>query len=186
MESRQKLSYEQLALLNRMRFLWEQHVYWTRMLIISIAEKLKDQTDVTERLLENPYDIADVYADYYGEAAAKKIAQLLTEHLQIGAALIMAMRDKKSAEADKLTRKWYENADEMADAFSSINPYYDRDELHKMLHAHLDLTAREVAMRLEENFKADIEAFDEIEHQAISMADYLSIGIITQFPDKFR
>ena len=185
MESRQKLTYEQLFLLNHMRLLWEQHVYWTRMLLISIAERLKDQPYVTDRLLRNPYDIADIYADYYGEAVAKTIAQLLTEHLQIGAALITALRDKKTAEAKDLTNKWYANADKMADAFSSINPYYDRDELHKMLYTHLDLTTREVEMRLAENYKADIEAFDRVEQEAISMADYLSSGIIKQFPDKF-
>jgi hypothetical protein len=185
MESMQKLSYEQLAMLNSMRLLWEQHVYWTRMLLISIAEKLKDQPEVTDRLLQNPYDIADIYREYYGENAAKTIAQLLTEHLQIGAALITALRDKKTAEADDLTRKWYANADKMADAFSSINPYYKHDELHNMLYDHLQLTTDEVAERLAGNYKADIEAFDKVEHEAISMADYLSLGIIRQFPDKF-
>ena len=180
-----KLSYEQLYLLTGMRFVWSQHVYWTRMLLISIAERLKDQTDVTDRLLQNPKDIARIYADYYPEEAAKKIEQLLTEHLKIGAELITALRDKKSEEADKLTRQWYVNADEMADAFSSINPYYDREEVRKMLYRHLELTTNEVAMRLAENYKADIEAFDKVEHEAMAMADYFSTGIIRQFPDKF-
>ena len=179
------LSYEQLAIINRMRLLWEQHVYWTRMLLISIAEKLKDQHDVTDRLLENPYNIADVYAEYYGESTANTIAQLLTEHMQIGAGLITALRDNKSAESDILTKKWYENADKMADAFNSINPYYDRNELQKMLYSHLDLTLHEVAMRLSENYIADITTFNEVEHEAISTADYLSIGIMQQFPEKF-
>ena len=185
MESKRQLSYEQLALLNSMRLLWEQHVYWTRMLLISIAERLKDQSDVTERLLQNPDDIADIYEEYYGENTAIIIAQLLTEHLQIGAELITALRDNITAEADKLTKEWYANADKMADAFSSINPYYKRGELHNMLYEHLNLTTQEVAMRLAGNYKADIEAFDKVEQEALSMADYFSLGIIKQFPDKF-
>jgi len=177
--------YKHIDLTNSMREVWMQHVYWTRMLLISIAEKLKDQNDVTNRLLQNPYDIAKIYANYYTSDAAKKIAQLLTEHLQIGAALITALRDKKSAEADNLNRQWYINADKMADAFSSINPYYKHEDLRKMLYNHLQLTTQEVAMRLAGNFKADIQAFNKVEDEAISMADYFSSGIMKQFPNKF-
>ena len=177
--------FERLDLLNRMRLVWEQHVYWTRMLLISIAERLKDQPEVTERILRNPYDIAKIYADYYPADTAKTIAELLTEHLQIGAELITALRDKKSAEADHLNHEWYINADKMADAFGSINPFYNSDELREMLYTHLELTTEEVKMRLAGNYKADIEAFDKVEKEALSMADYFAHGIIRQFPEKF-
>jgi hypothetical protein len=174
-----------LDLTNRMRLAWSQHVYWTRMLIISIIERLKDQPFVTKRLLQNPDDIANVFKGFYDKQVTNKISKLLTEHLQIGASLITALRDKKTEEADILTKRWYINADKMADAFSSINPYYDREELREMLYTHLELTTEEVAMRLAGNYKADIEAFDKVEHEAISMSDYFALGIIRQFPDMF-
>jgi len=177
--------YERLALINNMRMFWEQHVYWTRMLLISIAAKLPDQPDVTERLLRNPCDIAKIYECYYPAKEAQEIANLLTEHLQIGAELITALRDKKSAEAEQLNHEWYINADKMADAFAGINPYYNSDELHEMLYKHLKLTTEEVAMRLAGNYKADIEAFDKVEQEALKMADYFSRGIMMQFPDRF-
>jgi len=175
----------EIALINSMRMAWEQHVFWTRLLLISIAERLKDLDATTKRLLRNPDDIANIFAVYYPPAIAKKISQLLTEHLQIGAALITALRDGKSGEAKTLDSQWYKNADEMAAAFASINPYYDREELRKMLHRHLDLTKQEVAMRLAGNYPADIEAFDRVELEAIAMADYFTTGIIRQFPHKF-
>lgn len=175
----------QIALVNNMRLVWAQHVYWTRMLLLSIAERLKDQNAVTNRLLQNPGDIANIFANYYSSNVAKTISQLLTEHLQIGAALITALRDRKSAEADNLTRKWYINADKMADAFGSINPYYSREDVRQMLYKHLDLTAKEVAMRLAGNYPADIEAFNKVEQEAMMMADYFTAGIMRQFPQKF-
>ena len=177
--------HERLALMNDMRLVWAQHVYWTRMLLISIAERLKDQSGVTDRILQNPYDIAKIYADYYPKDVSQKIAQLLTEHLQIGSELITALRDKKSAEADRLNHEWYINADKIAETFASINPFYNADDLRKMLYTHLGLTTREVAMRLAGNYKADIEAFDSVEREAMSMADYFAHGIIKQFPDRF-
>lgn len=184
-QNQNQISYEQLFLLNGMRFVWEQHVYWTRMLLISIAERLKDENDTTERLLRNPRDIADIYAEYYGKETADAIAGLLTEHLMIGKSLITALRDKNTADAETLTKRWYINADKMADAFASINPNYDPEILREMLRMHLELTTQEVAMRLAGDYSADIEAFDKIELEAIAMADYLALGIIKQFPDRF-
>ena len=176
----------QTELTNEMRLVWEQHIYWTRMLLISIAGILKDQGPVTDRLLQNPYDIADIFAKYYSQETAKTIARLLIDHLQIGAEIITALRDGRKVEADQLTRQWYINADKMTEAFNGINPYYEFEPLHKMLYSHLELTVQEVAMRIAENYKADIEAFSRVEQEAISMADYFTAGIIEQFPQKFE
>ncbi len=160
-----------------MRLAWLQHVYWTRMLLISIAERLMDQDAVTKRLLQNPYDIAAIFAGYYPPIVSQQIADLLTEHLQIGAALITALRDGKNDEANALTQQWYDNADKMAEAFASINPFYDYERLRNMLYSHLDLTTQEVSMRLASNFPADIEAFHQVEDEVLTMADYFTNGI---------
>jgi hypothetical protein len=165
----------------RMRFVWLQHVYWTRLLLISIAERLKDESATTDRLMQNPKDIADIFKVYYGEKTAGAIQQLLTEHLQIGAELITALRDSKTAEAERLKTQWYANADKMAAAFSGINQYYKDDELRDMLYKHLDLTTEEVAKRLAGDYPADIQAFGRVEQEAIMMADYFTSGIYRQF-----
>ena len=173
------------SLRSSMRLVWLQHVYWTRMLLISIAERLKDQEPVTVRLLQNPADIAHIFARFYAADVARSITQLLTEHLQIGADLITALRDQKTAQAESLNRQWHRNADEMAEAFSGINPYYNRAELRNMLYTHLELTSQEVAMRLAGNYTADIEAFSKVEQEALTMAETFSSGLIQQFPQSF-
>ena len=173
-------------LINNMRLAWSQHVYWTRMLLLSIAERLKDLDPVTARLLRNPVAIGTIFAEYYGPDAARTIANLLTAHLQIGAALITALRDGNTAQADALNRQWYQNADSMAAAFSALNPYYDEQTLRNMLYTHLALTTQEVAARLAGNYPADIQAFNAVEREALAMADVFSMGIMEQFPQKFR
>jgi hypothetical protein len=111
------------------------------------------------------------------------MADLITEHLQIGAEIITALRDKESAKADELTKQWFANADKMADFFNSINPYYAREEMKNMLYTHLKLTTHEVEMRLAKDYKADIDAFDEVEREAMSMADYFTSGLVRLFPN---
>jgi len=177
---------EQIGLIGDMRLAWSQHVYWFRMLMISIMEGLNDQHYVTERLLRNPSDIANVFAVYYHEKAANTIEDLLNEHVQLFESLITAMRDREMALSDQLSRQWYMNADEMANAFSSKNQAFDSEEIQTMFYDHFDLIIHEVEMRLAGDYASDITTFDMVEQEVLAMADYFSQGIIKQFPQKFR
>lgn len=176
---------QQIHLNNMMRMFWEQHVMWTRMLIISIVNNLNDLKQVQTRLLRNPYDIASLFGKYYGKDVESKIAQLITEHLVIGGDLITAYKEGNTNKINELNKAWYLNAEDIATSLSTINPYYSRQELQAMLFNHLDLTKKEVAMRIAGNYEEDIRTFDEIEKQALEMADYFVRGIVMQFPNMF-
>lgn len=176
---------KQLSLVNNMRLAWEQHVYWTRMLIISIAARLPDLKATETRLLRNPADIADIYVNYYPADVSRQIGALFTDHLVIGGKLLTALRDGKTKEAADLNKQWYANADQIADYLSKINPFYNHAELQKMMKDHLDLTSKEAGLRFAGNYPEDIEAFNMIEHQALMMADYFTSGLMKQFPQNF-
>lgn len=179
------VSMNQVQLLQQMNLVWEQHIMWTRMLLISIAENLNDLDATQARLLRNPKDIADVFRRYYGIVVANKIQQLLTEHLSIGKDLIVALKNKNQEEATKLNTKWYQNADEMAEAFSSINLFYPKEEIRNMLYEHLRLTTNEVNNRLQGNYMADINSYDMVQKEILKMSQFFVNGIVRQFPNLF-
>lgn len=179
------VSMNQVQLLQQMNLVWEQHIMWTRMLLISIAENLNDLDATQARLLRNPKDIADVFRRYYGIVVANKIQQLLTEHLSIGKDLIVALKNKNQEEATKLNTKWYQNADEMAEAFSSINPFYPKEEIRNMLYEHLRLITNEVNNRLQGNYVADINSYDMVQKEILKMSQFFVNGIVRQFPNLF-
>lgn len=178
-------SVAQVDLLKRMNLAWEQHIMWTRMLLISIAEDLKDLDAVEARLMQNPKDIANIFRRYYGNVVADRIENLLTEHLSIGKDLIVALKNNNQRLANELNDKWYRNADEMANFFSSINPYYSRETLREMLYNHLELTSNEVTARLRKDYKADINAFDKVQQEALSMSQYFVDRLVKQFSNLF-
>jgi len=185
-ESPINISLQELKLFTEMYVLWEQHVFWTRLLLVSISEGLNDLDPTQKRLLRNPVDIANIYRRYYGEEVGKKIENLLREHLVIGADIITALKNQNSTLAKTLSQKWYQNADEMAAAFSSINPFYNEEELRRMLHTHLQLTTQEVEARFRGDHASEIEIFDMVEKEALRMARYLVTGIINHVPYMFR
>lgn len=170
----------------QMRELWAEHIIWTRMFIMSVADNTTDKAAVTERLLKNYDDMADAMKPYYGESKATKFGDLIEEHLLIAASLVEAAKAGNSTAAADAENKWYENADEIAAFMSSINPNWNETALMAMWHDHLKLTKDEAVARLTQDYAADIAAFDQIEVQANMMADSIALGICKQFPDMFQ
>lgn len=99
--------------------------------------------------------------------------------------MIFTLKNKDQKSASDLNAKWYKNADEIAEAFSNFNPFYKRSDVQAMMYEHLRLTSNEVEERLAGNYVADIKAFDEVQKEVLSMAQYFVYGIVCQFPDLF-
>jgi len=75
---------------NDMRSLWEEHVAWTRMAIISLVFNLPDINEVLSRLLKNADDMGDMIRRLYGDEVATTYSQLIKDHLIIAADLVNA------------------------------------------------------------------------------------------------
>ncbi len=166
------------SLENEMRQLWFEHILWTRNVIMSIMDNNGDLTFVTSRLLKNPRDIGNLYSLYYSEQVSDEIARLFTEHLSIADQLVKALKASDNVKANELNKKWYQNADDIASFFASFNPYYDENEVRKMMHQHLAYVTKEALARLNENYAMDVANFDDMEDQVMKMADYFTQGII--------
>ncbi|HEX3102669.1 MAG TPA: hypothetical protein VHQ01_12785, partial [Pyrinomonadaceae bacterium] len=56
-----------------MRKLWEDHITWTRLFIVSTIGDLPDKTATSIRLLQNQTDIGNAVKSFYGDAAGEKL-----------------------------------------------------------------------------------------------------------------
>jgi hypothetical protein len=178
---------KQTAFRDAMRKLWEDHVVWTRQFVVSAVADLPDKAAATERLLRNQADIGDAIKPFYGDAAGQKLTALLRDHITVAAELVAAAKAGDKAKSEDAGRRWNANADEIATFLSGANPKaWPADEMKKMMREHLDLTVVEVSARLRGDWAADIAAYESIHTQILHMADMLSAGIISQFPQKFE
>lgn len=170
-----------------MRKLWEDHVTWTRLYIVSAAAGLPDAQPAAERLLQNQADIGNAIRPFYGDAAGERLTALLRQHILTAADLVSAAKTGNTATVQAASARWYANADEIADFLSGANPSsWPRETLRAEMHHHLDLTLQEAQARLGGNWAADIAAYDAIHQHILGMADVLSAGIISQFPRQFN
>jgi hypothetical protein len=172
---------------DEMRRLWEDHVTWTRLAIISLVGGTPDTDASVRRLLQNQTDIGDAIKPFYGEAAGEELTRLLRDHILIAADIIAAAKAGDDAGVTAAQTRWTANADEIAAFLAGANPRsWDLDEMKTMLYEHLTLTTDEAVARLQGDWDADVAAYDEIHRHALGMADMLSDGIVKQFPKRFR
>lgn len=170
-----------------MRKLWEDHIVWTRMYLVSFVYNNGDVKNVATRLLKNQEDIGDAIKAYYGESAGNKLAALLKEHITTAVDVVSAAKAGDQTALGQANDKWYANANDIADFLSSANPnYWPRDQARLMMKEHLDLTKQEAVDILGNKYVAGIADYDRVHDQILVMADMLSDGIIKQYPDKFK
>jgi hypothetical protein len=178
---------KELALHDGMRALWEDHVTWTRLAVISLVAGTPDTEATVARLLKNQTDIGNAIKPYYGTAAGNELTKKLRAHILIAADLIAAAKAGDQAKVAAEQARWRANADEIAAFLSKANPRnWKRSEVRAMLDEHLRLTTDEVVARLQGKWAADVAAYDRIHRHALGMADTLSAGLVAQFPGRFR
>lgn len=181
------LTAKTVALRMDMRKLWEDHITWTRLAIISLETGTPDTDATVGRLLKNQTDIGNAIKPYYGKAAGNELTRQLRAHILIAADVIAAAKAGDSVKLADAQARWVQNADQIAAILHSVNPrYWKLGAMKAEMHRHLDLTTQEAVARLQGNWTADVAAYDKVHEHILHMADMLSEGIAKQFPARFR
>ena len=181
----QKLS--AAAFHDAMRKIWEDHVTWTRLAIVSLVAGLADTNATVGRLMQNQADIGNAIRPFYGDAAGDHLTALLKDHIAIAAEIILAAKAGNQSGVDDARGRWYANADAIASFLSGANPKnWSLQMMQHMMHEHLDLTFQEAVAQLTGDYPASVAAYDAVHGQILGMADMLSAGIIDQFPQMFH
>jgi hypothetical protein len=168
-----------------MRRLWSDHVIWTREYLAAAVADRPDAGAAAKRLLKNQEDIGAAVAAYYGEAAGTRLTDLLKEHITTAVEIIDAAKSGDDARFRNANADWDRNAAEIADFLSSANPQWPRSDVLDLLMQHLNLTRNEVTARIKRKRKSDVDAFDQIHTEILTVADVLTDGLVKQFPERF-
>ena len=176
----------QIAFRNSMRVLWEEHVAWTRLAIVSFNGGLADLSATEARLLRNQVDIGNAVKPFYGRAAGNQLTGLLRQHILIAVDILADVKAGHQHTLKGDLRRWYANANQISAFLHRANPHnWPLHALRAMMHRHLKLTTDEAVAELSGKYPASVAAYDRVEHEILGMADMLSTGIIKQFPGRF-
>ena len=181
------LTQKQVALRSDMRRLWEDHIIWTRLAVISLTTESPDAKATVGRLLRNQTDIGNAVKPFYGKAAGNELTRQLRRHILIAADVIAAAKAGDKAELADAQARWARNGDDIAAVLNSVNRrHWKLATMKAELRTHLKLTTEEVVARLQGKWNADVAAYEKIHRHALHLSDLLSDGLIKQFPGRFR
>src|SRR6185436_7930331 len=162
------------------RKLWEDHITWTRMVIIGIEDDLPGTAAYEARLLQNYEQMEDALKPFYG-SKAEILGDQIKDHLLIAVDILQAAKAGDTNAVSASVMEWYENGRDIAVTMSRLNPkYWNRSSVRAMWNDHLEHTLDEALAHLANDFGADVAAFDKIHEQALKMADFFSNGVIRQ------
>ena len=185
--AKQKASQQEIGLTLAMDALWEDHITWTRIYIMSVTSDLADADAAAQRLLQNQVDIGNAIKPLYGDEAGEQLTSLLKDHILIAADLLAAAKAGDTAKFEDANERWYDNADQIGAFLSSANPdHWPLEEMQSMMSSHLDLTLEEASARLNSDWSGDVVAYDKVHDEILEMSHMLTEGIVAQFRDQFR
>src|SRR5262249_8453304 len=131
----------QWAFHDQMRKLWEDHITWTRLAIVTFAAGTNGYPDTATRLLQNQTDIRDAVKPYYGQATGERLTTLLQSHIAIAVEVLQAAKAGDTAALADASTRWYANANDIADFLAAANPrFWPDDMLRADMKTHLDQT----------------------------------------------
>lgn len=175
---------ENESLRDAMRRLWDDHVFWTRLYIVSALGELPDKDVSAQRLLQNQTDIGAAIVPYYGQEAGDQLSRLLQDHILGAATLLDAVKSGDQVAVETANAAWYANADDIATFLSTANPdNWPLDVMQETMKMHLDQTLQEVTNRMNGNHEQEIADFDAARSHMLVVADVLTQGIEAQFPN---
>ena len=193
--------------------LWADHVIWTRDYVVlatskgsvaefltrpaawlvrvvgvplgSVISRLGFADAAAVRLLQNQHDLGQAIVPFYGSRAGAKLRRLLKKHITIAVKMVSAARADHQRRFARLDAKWTRNAEKIAELLAAANPNWNEADVIDLLAQHLALTKQEVEARLRHQWDADVDAFDQIYTEILTVAGVLADGIVKQFADRF-
>jgi len=181
------LNARQLVFHDQMRKLWEDHVTWTRLAIVSFADGSAGFDATAGRLLQNQADIGDAIKPYFGDAAGTQLIALLHDHITIAVELLQAAKSGDTAAVADASTRWYANANDIADFLAAANPrFWPQPAMRAAMKEHLDQTLAEAQHELTGDYAASVQDYETIHAHILQMADTLSDGILRAFPQLVR
>ncbi len=166
--------------------LWEDHVAWTRMAIVSFAAGLPNLKATETRLLRNQVDIGNAVKPFYGAAAGDELTRLLKTHILQAVTVLEAAKAGNAPKLNTALAAWHANARQIAAFLAHANPrHWPLAATTMMMNDHLKLTTQEAVDELHGHWSASVADYDRVEKEILGMSGTLAQGIIAQFPGRF-
>lgn len=172
------ITYEQMNLINEFRLHSLEYAMWSRALATSLKFRTDSIDAVYERLLREPVDIYRAARNFYGPEMSEQYLDYLTQQVINYRNLTEALINNDYQNADRYWQNWRKTGDQIADFLARINPYWERSQWQRLLEEYHLMVYYQILAIISGDYRREIDIFDRIVDHTISMADYMSRGLM--------
>lgn len=170
-----------------MKELWNAHMYWTLITVDAFFNDPKGLSAKLNRLLQNQREIGNAIVPFYGQAAGDQLAALLTEHIELAVPVLKAAQENNTADLEVAVKEWYRNAKDIGAFLAQANPKnWTAAETQGALEMHITHTIAYSVSILKGDYSQSFGGFEEALGHMVFLGDYLTEGIVKQFPQMFK
>jgi hypothetical protein len=169
------------ALHDQIRLVYGDQLVWTRMLSVAVLNDLKVRDVYKDRLMDNYEAFEDMLAPYYGADVAEKLGTMLEYHFALTEKVLDEVRQGDTIKT--VLPYWYANADDIASYLTGLNPrFWPRKETTLIWRVYLDGILSGAIAQQKGDWKGEVATHDALVIHCTKMADFMSDGMVKQFP----
>jgi len=169
-----------------LRDLWVGHIFWVRHVVSNIATNDPEERDAAEKeVVANTKQIASTIAPFYGEAASEKFYSLLDINIGAVREYSEATVAGNTRQQDAALAHLASNADDIADFFSRLNPYLQKETVRGLIAAHGAHHVLQINQYKVREYAHLGATWPMMRQHVYVIADTIAMALAKQFPSKF-
>lgn len=181
MNTNNSRSVRQTNVVNTIRELWIQYFIWMTDYLNNIVCIFGNTSFIIGRIREALQNFVTEFEKHYGHGNAITFEIFLINYLNDATNLLNAIKVGDIGKASAARTEWYKNADDIANLFSTINPYWSKQEWQNLIYDHMRLVENQFIYRLNNQCTTEITRDENVNNQILKIANYMAEGIINQF-----
>jgi hypothetical protein len=183
----QCFTFEQMNTIFNIRMFWYELSVWLRIYMDSRYMGLDASEKVMARLKRVPINYTNQLKRFFGEKVTNQYLQLLNTYIDLISDLITAQQSGNTEKTKEIILQLYHNVDQRAAILATINPFFDANELKRMLYSYTRSTIRETETYLSQDSISNIIILNRLITHTDEIGEYFSRNLfnyLSYLPDK--
>ena len=173
----QCITYSQMNMIINSRVYFRRLVTWTRAYLLSRYLGIGTAEELFGRLYLESLDLGNMLEIVFGSELANQDAQLASQYAIGLRDLITAQLSGDMEGVATHIKELYQNASDRAAFGAEINPYWNKDELTRLLNNYIQYTLEEANALTSGDYSKESEPYERLTALTEELGDFIAQGL---------
>lgn len=168
----------EMNLIFRARMIWRDLATWLRAYMISLYGNIGNVDAINQRLYKIPVQYGNIFRLFFGDQITEQLIFFVTQYIALYQSLFIALLNNDVESVNKYTQQLYQNIEARAGLFSTVNPYWNENEIASLITSFTNMNVEAAKSLLRGEYNKSIDVFDRLLSYTTVMGDFLSEGLL--------